>query len=34
MYKHQNFWNEHDITLGETCNTLRGVWGEYVAEGF
>ncbi|MBI5933394.1 MAG: methylmalonyl-CoA mutase family protein [Chloroflexi bacterium] len=25
---------EHDITLGEVCNTLRGVWGEYVAEGF
>ena len=25
---------EHDITLGEICNTLRGVWGEYVAEGF
>jgi hypothetical protein len=20
--------------LGEICNTLRGVWGEYVAEGF
>jgi methylmalonyl-CoA mutase N-terminal domain/subunit len=25
---------ENDITLGEICNTLRGVWGEYVAEGF
>ncbi len=25
---------EHDITLGEICNTLRGVWGEYTAEGF
>jgi methylmalonyl-CoA mutase N-terminal domain/subunit len=25
---------EHDITLGEICNTLRVVWGEYVAEGF
>jgi len=25
---------EHDITPGEICNTLRGVWGEYVAEGF
>jgi methylmalonyl-CoA mutase N-terminal domain/subunit len=25
---------EHDITLGEICNTLRGEWGEYVAEGF
>ena len=25
---------EHDLTLGEICNTLRGVWGEYVAEGF
>jgi methylmalonyl-CoA mutase N-terminal domain/subunit len=25
---------EHDITLGEICNTLRSVWGEYVAEGF
>ena len=24
---------ENDITLGEICNTLRGVWGEYVAEG-
>ena len=22
------------VTLGEICNTLRGVWGEYVAEGF
>jgi len=25
---------ENDITLGEICNTLRGIWGEYVAEGF
>ena len=25
---------ENDITLGEICNTLRGVWGEYVAKGF
>ncbi len=25
---------EHNITLGEICNTLRLVWGEYVAEGF
>jgi methylmalonyl-CoA mutase N-terminal domain/subunit len=25
---------ENDITLGEVCNTLRGIWGEYVAEGF
>ncbi len=25
---------ENDITLGEICNTLRGVWGEYAAEGF
>jgi methylmalonyl-CoA mutase N-terminal domain/subunit len=25
---------EHDITLGEICNALRVVWGEYVAEGF
>ncbi len=25
---------EHDITLGEICNTLRDVWGEYTAEGF
>jgi len=25
---------EHDITLGEICNTLRGMWGEYVAERF
>jgi len=25
---------ENDITLGEICNTLRGLWGEYVAEGF
>jgi len=25
---------ENDITLGEICNTLRKVWGEYVAEGF
>ncbi len=25
---------ENDMTLGEVANTLRGVWGEYVAEGF
>ncbi len=25
---------ESDVTLGEICNTLRGVWGEYVAQGF
>jgi methylmalonyl-CoA mutase N-terminal domain/subunit len=25
---------ENYITLGEICNTLRKVWGEYVAEGF
>jgi methylmalonyl-CoA mutase N-terminal domain/subunit len=25
---------ENKVTLGEICNTLRGVWGEYVAEGF
>lgn len=25
---------ENDITLGEICNTLRSIWGEYVAEGF
>jgi methylmalonyl-CoA mutase N-terminal domain/subunit len=25
---------ESDVTLGEICNTLRGMWGEYVAEGF
>jgi methylmalonyl-CoA mutase N-terminal domain/subunit len=25
---------ENDVTLGEICNTLRGEWGEYVAEGF
>lgn len=25
---------ENDITLGEICNTLRSVWGEYLAEGF
>ncbi|MBN1454523.1 MAG: methylmalonyl-CoA mutase, partial [Anaerolineales bacterium] len=25
---------ENNMTLGEICNTLRGVWGEYVAEGF
>jgi methylmalonyl-CoA mutase N-terminal domain/subunit len=23
-----------NVTLGEICNTLRGVWGEYVAQGF
>ncbi|MBV6451653.1 MAG: Methylmalonyl-CoA mutase [Anaerolineales bacterium] len=25
---------ENDVTLGEICNALRAVWGEYVAEGF
>src|SRR5688500_406320 len=25
---------ENDITLGEICNKLREVWGEYVAQGF
>ena len=25
---------ENNLTLGEICNTLRSVWGEYVAEGF
>ncbi len=25
---------ENDVTLGEICNRLRAVWGEYVAEGF
>ena len=25
---------ENDVTLGEICNTLRGVWGEYQARGF
>jgi methylmalonyl-CoA mutase N-terminal domain/subunit len=25
---------EHEVTLGEICNTLRSVWGEYVAQGF
>ena len=25
---------ENDVTLGEICNALRSVWGEYVAEGF
>ena len=25
---------ENNITLGEICNTLRIIWGEYVAEGF
>jgi methylmalonyl-CoA mutase N-terminal domain/subunit len=25
---------EHDLTLGEICNALRSVWGEYIAEGF
>jgi methylmalonyl-CoA mutase N-terminal domain/subunit len=25
---------EHEVTLGEICNTLRGVWGEYQARGF
>lgn len=25
---------ENGVTLGEICNALRTVWGEYVAEGF
>jgi methylmalonyl-CoA mutase N-terminal domain/subunit len=25
---------ENEITLGEICNALRVIWGEYVAEGF
>ncbi|PWH11736.1 MAG: methylmalonyl-CoA mutase, partial [Anaerolineae bacterium] len=25
---------EHKMTLGEICNTLRGVWGEYVPPVF
>lgn len=25
---------ENEVTLGEVCNALRVVWGEYVAEGF
>jgi methylmalonyl-CoA mutase N-terminal domain/subunit len=25
---------DNKMTLGEVCNTLRGVWGEYVAAGF
>jgi len=25
---------ENDITRGEICGALRGVWGEYLAEGF
>jgi len=25
---------ENNLTLGEICNTVRGVWGEYRAEGF
>ena len=25
---------ENDVTLGEICNVLRGIWGEYTAEGF
>ena len=25
---------ENDMTLGEICNALRGVWGGYVAEEF
>jgi hypothetical protein len=25
---------KNNLTLGEICNTLRGVWGEYVVEGF
>jgi len=22
---------EGEVTLGEVCNTLRGVWGEYLS---
>ena len=25
---------ENMMTLGEVCNTLRGIWGEYRATGF
>jgi len=25
---------EHKMTLGEICNVLRGVWGEYRAPTF
>ncbi len=25
---------ENDVTLGEICRVLRGVWGEYAARGF
>jgi len=25
---------ENDVTLGEICHVLRGVWGEYQAQGF
>jgi methylmalonyl-CoA mutase N-terminal domain/subunit len=25
---------DNQMTLGEVCNTLRGIWGEYVAAGF
>jgi methylmalonyl-CoA mutase N-terminal domain/subunit len=25
---------ENDLSLGEICNALRGIWGEYSAEGF
>ena len=25
---------ENDLSLGEICNALRSVWGEFVAEGF
>ena len=25
---------ENELTLGEAANTLPGIWGEYVAEGF
>ena len=25
---------EHDVTLGEICGVLRGVWGEYQARAF
>jgi len=25
---------ENKMSLGEVCNTLRGVWGEYIAPVF
>lgn len=29
-----NEWFENKLTLGEICNLLRGVWGEYRAPNF